>query len=261
MSDEDDDHRDSEPDEDDDHRDSEPDEDPFQYLDDEFEGRETDPFDELDADATASDDDPGFTEESDDSDGGSDAPDSEWGAADSTPGVTGDRSEGADRDDGTEGDPFLDTGGVESGEGGEPSPTMGGDPSADPSVETGAPDSDPDTDPLAGVDVPTGDPFEDSDVGGGSSEFDAAGVSEIDSDAVWEQFVDVQSRDARLDREEETTDVSKHDFCETCPHFSPPPEIHCSHEGTEILEFLDMETVRVVDCPIVAERRELGGIE
>jgi len=52
--------------------------------------------------------------------------------------------------------------------------------------------------------------------------------------------------------------VSKHAFCETCEHFSGPPEIECGHGGTEILAFVDMETVRVSNCPIVAERRRLG---
>ena len=57
--------------------------------------------------------------------------------------------------------------------------------------------------------------------------------------------------------EEETVEVSKHAYCENCRFLSEAPEIHCTHEGTEIVEFIDMETVRLSNCPIVAERAGL----
>jgi len=52
-------------------------------------------------------------------------------------------------------------------------------------------------------------------------------------------------------------EVSKHDYCERCEHFSRAPEIHCTHDGTEILDFTDMASVRVANCPVVAERKGL----
>lgn len=46
-------------------------------------------------------------------------------------------------------------------------------------------------------------------------------------------------------------------YCRSCEYFSEPPEVHCNHKGTTIVEFVDLEHVRVRDCPIVARRRSL----
>ena len=98
-----------------------------------------------------------------------------------------------------------------------------------------------------------GDPFTSPD-----SAFDRMDVGDLDEDDVWEAIADAEARGSVADAAERTyAEVSKHRFCETCPHFTGPPAVACTHEGTEILEFLDLETVRVVDCPIVEERREL----
>lgn len=125
-------------------------------------------------------------------------------------------------------------------------------------------------DPFGDVDVSSGDPFE----AGGT--FDEAGVEGVDPDEVWdrltgeadptEPIAEDQDRDRDQDQdqdeaEDDVVDVSKHAFCETCEFFSPPPEVSCTHPGTDILEFVDVETVRVANCPIVAERRELGGLD
>lgn len=53
---------------------------------------------------------------------------------------------------------------------------------------------------------------------------------------------------------ERTYVVSKRNFCERCRFFSEPPDVHCTHEGTEIQEFVDMDHVRLYACPIVEER-------
>lgn len=98
-----------------------------------------------------------------------------------------------------------------------------------------------------------GDPFE-----SGTSVFDAMDVEELDPDEVWE---DIDSAESRGPVGKTTgpahADVPKSHYCEQCEYFSEPPEVGCTHDGTEIVEFVDMETVRVVDCPIVAERQEL----
>lgn len=52
----------------------------------------------------------------------------------------------------------------------------------------------------------------------------------------------------------ETFVVDKGNFCERCRHFSAPPEVRCTHPGTEIREFVDKEHVRVSSCPVVEER-------
>ena len=57
-----------------------------------------------------------------------------------------------------------------------------------------------------------------------------------------------------IEEGEKTFIVSKRNFCERCRHFSEPPEVRCTHEGTEIREFVDMDNVRLYDCPIVEER-------
>lgn len=107
--------------------------------------------------------------------------------------------------------------------------------------------------PLGDVGTREGDPFEEM-----GRTFEEQEGGPIDPDVVWQELTSAESRGSVGDAQERTfADVSKHSYCEQCEYFSEPPDIHCSHEGTEIVEYLDMETVRVVDCPIVAERREL----
>jgi hypothetical protein len=60
------------------------------------------------------------------------------------------------------------------------------------------------------------------------------------------------------DREERVVDKAK--YCHNCEYFSPPPELRCTHSGTEILELVDVDHFRVVDCPIVAEDEELENV-
>lgn len=120
--------------------------------------------------------------------------------------------------------------------------------------------------------------------------FDERSTEEVESDEVWnevleegdgsdEQIVsdtddeppaepddDAMAPQGDVDGESGGADgrvaaVSKHEYCERCRFFSGPPEINCTHDGTEIVDFGDMETVRVSNCPIVAERQglEQGG--
>ena len=97
------------------------------------------------------------------------------------------------------------------------------------------------------------DPF--SEAGPEFAEFD---LGDVDEDEVWRALSAAQARGSVADVRDRTyAEVSKHRFCERCEHFTGPPRAACTHEGTEILEFVDMETVRVLDCPIVAERRRL----
>ncbi|WP_436923481.1 hypothetical protein [Halosimplex amylolyticum] len=137
-------------------------------------------------------------------------------------------------------------------------------------------------DPLAGVEVSEGDPFESA-----ASAFERAGVEDIDPDDVWDRLTGESGGDESGDPgagpdsapgtdagpaadaglepgeaaptgdEDDVVDVSKHAYCEGCEHFSPPPDVTCSHEGTEILAFVDVDSVRVANCPVVAERRDL----
>lgn len=60
------------------------------------------------------------------------------------------------------------------------------------------------------------------------------------------------------DREERVVDKAK--YCHNCEYFSGPPETRCTHSGTEILEMVDVDHFRVVDCPVVAEDEELENV-
>lgn len=144
----------------------------------------------------------------------------------------------------------------EADESGERAPAgeSGGDESAVSGSDPGP--GIPSDDPFADYDTPSGDPFE-----SGTGAFDTAGGPTADPDEVWDRLAGGGDSDAATGPREDVADVSKHDFCERCEFFSPPPDVDCSHEGTEIVEFRDMETVRVVDCPVVAERRRLDGLD
>jgi rubredoxin len=158
----------------------------------------------------------------------------------------------------------------------------GTDPFEEIDDEWGAPGSEPDELAEPANDIasgPTVDPEEserdDADpfdgVGPGGREGDpfdrldrdrnADGKADQSDEEIWESL-------SRSEAEPETerrgqrrfAEVSKHSYCESCEYFSEPPEIECGHEGTDIVEFLDSETVRVADCPIVTEREELAEI-
>jgi hypothetical protein len=99
-----------------------------------------------------------------------------------------------------------------------------------------------------------GDPFGDEE-----GVFERVDVGDMDPDAVFEEFAEAEQRGTFVGEAERVfSEVDKHRYCEACKWFSSPPEVHCTHGGTEILEFLDMDTVRVVDCPVVEERKQLG---
>lgn len=229
------------------------DDDPFEHLEADVDDREGDPFESL-SDSPSADDQPP-TETSSDKTG------SETGTGHPT---AGSESTGPREDDdwvdefgvepGTEDGPGAGRSGAETGEA-ESSPASHGrdDPVSeemglDVGRRTGAT-----TDPLGDVGHREGDPFEE-----GGSLFEERDTERIDPDTVWQDLASADSRGAKGDAYERTfAEVSKHSYCEQCEHFSGPPEVACTHEGTDIVEFLDMETVRVVDCPIVAERKEL----
>ncbi|WP_436935900.1 hypothetical protein [Halovenus marina] len=214
---------------------TEPDEsptDPFERLEADAPDREGDPFERLDPSATSSETEP---------------------------------SEPNSRDQPSESfEPEPDPGTLESGT------RSSGDHSGSDTTPPGSAAGDSDT-PGAGPDRSVTD-FEGGDLDADSFEpaeregdpfaslegpFEDTSTDGVDPDAVWETLDRAES--VRDTPQRTYDEVSKHSYCEQCEHFSEPPEIHCSHEGTEIVEFPDSETVRVVDCPVVARRRELEG--
>jgi hypothetical protein len=237
------------------------DDDPFEELEEDVGEREGDPFDRLGHQPDEEADDASREDDSDDApterdadeffsgvtvDEGTEASDrpDEGVAVDDRAGDT------VDDPDRGRGDP-LDPEGTVRGPGdtrGASAPEGGTDsgPAFDSTDDLEAPE-------LDRVDGREGDPFES--VGDAFTEMDVEGV---DADEVWEKL-STSERQGSVSQQQGRTyaEVSKHSYCEQCEFFSDPPEIDCSHEGTEIVEFLDMETVRVVDCPVVAERKEL----
>ena len=81
--------------------------------------------------------------------------------------------------------------------------------------------------------------------------FDEEAVTEIDTDVVWERLDETEPTGTPDGASSDVRVIEKRQYCEQCPHFSTPPDVECGHDGTEILELVDMEQFRVVDCPKV----------
>lgn len=111
-----------------------------------------------------------------------------------------------------------------------------------------------DEDPFSGMGGGDGDPF-----GGADSAFEAVDIDALDDEELWEA-IDSDDTTATVE-ETRYSEVSKHRFCEQCEFFAEPPASRCTHEEANILEYLDMEHVRVVNCPIVAEQRRIENEE
>jgi hypothetical protein len=102
--------------------------------------------------------------------------------------------------------------------------------------------------------------------------FDEMSVPEIDEETLWASLADdadgspelrvgaepvdgdatVRTSEAPEDGPTERV-VSKESYCQRCPYLADPPELACTHEGTEILEVVDSERFRVRECPMVEE--------
>jgi len=209
--------------------DDEPDRDPFGRLEESAGDREGDPFESL-----------------------ADPDDDERAAANA-----GSSPQDEERADADAGAPPKDEG---------PDPNVGATPvddSGGPTDPTG-PDAESGFDPAGSIgpgtpEVDSGGPASSDDpFTSPESSLRHVDVGDVDGDEVWAAISDAQARGSVADAGGRTyAEVSKHRYCETCTYFSAPPDVTCSHDGTEILSFLDAETVRLVDCPVVAERRDL----
>lgn len=81
----------------------------------------------------------------------------------------------------------------------------------------------------------------------------------IEEESVWTAIEEEDTSDFGaigevVEAGDRTYVVSKRNFCERCRFFGEPPDAHCTHPGTEIREFVDMNHVRLYACPIVEER-------
>lgn len=101
-----------------------------------------------------------------------------------------------------------------------------------------------------------GDPFD------GLGEVGGPQAGEAFNDELWDDLSQSMAEPETEERgERRFAEVNKHSYCENCEYFSEPPDVECAHEGTDIVEFVDYETVRVADCPVVAEREELAEVD
>lgn len=89
--------------------------------------------------------------------------------------------------------------------------------------------------------------------------FEEESFEAVEAESVWEAPGDAAEPSFGavgdvVEAGERTYVVSVRNFCERCQHFSTPPAARCTHDGTEIREFVDTDHVRVYDCPVVEER-------
>lgn len=129
---------------------------------------------------------------------------------------------------------------------------------------SGGEDVDIDVDPFEeiGGNPGTGDfeEFPDVDAGPGRTDpFEEMAVEELDDD-VWEALSgedpkpDIGGEAHPVDEEApEDHVVNKRQYCQRCPHFGTPPDAVCTHEGSSVVEVVDIDRFRVRNCPIVSE--------
>ena len=113
---------------------------------------------------------------------------------------------------------------------------------------------------------------DDGEVSAGDADpFEEVSVSEIDEETLWESLGEDTDQDPELSVGADPVDepgamgaahaspeprehvVSKESYCQKCPHLGDPPELQCTHDGTEIVEVVDSEHFRVRECPMVDE--------
>jgi hypothetical protein len=146
-----------------------------------------------------------------------------------------------------------------------PGTTASAPPGADVSAPRG---EDADADGESTEDAPLSDLREDVDERRQRDDdefealFDEVNVGDVDEESVWEQLSasadDPLFVTESIEDDREVTVVEK-SLCHGCEHFADPPQLACTHEGTTIEAEVDTDHFRVVDCPVVAERREEAG--
>ncbi len=111
--------------------------------------------------------------------------------------------------------------------------------------------------PLGELAAKVGRRSDDHDEGEYDDLFVSENVGDLDSDLVWEEL---ETGGISIDRDLETVEhvVETSTYCERCEYFSEPPEVACGHEGTDIVDMVDVEQFTVRNCPKVAEDIAVG---
>jgi hypothetical protein len=93
--------------------------------------------------------------------------------------------------------------------------------------------------------------------------FEEVEVGDADTDELWAdllgedggELVASAPREPRWDDRDVRT-IPK-TTCHGCPHVGDPPNLRCTHEGTDILLMPDIDHFRVANCPMVADEDDL----
>ncbi|WP_321112189.1 hypothetical protein [Halorussus salinisoli] len=99
--------------------------------------------------------------------------------------------------------------------------------------------------------------------------FESVEVGDLDGEQLWERLAEgddgptvtvspdaadaTGATDWSDDRDVRTIPTAT---CHGCPYFGDPPDLACTHEGTEILAMPDTDHFRVADCPMVVDGEE-----
>jgi len=92
--------------------------------------------------------------------------------------------------------------------------------------------------------------------------FSEVEVGEVDGEQAWRDLLAEEDGEPlafgeRVESEEDRDiRVIENRTCHNCQYFGEPPELHCTHEDTEIRRVVDTDHYEVVDCPMVVDEEE-----
>jgi hypothetical protein len=90
--------------------------------------------------------------------------------------------------------------------------------------------------------------------------FDEYDTDSVDSETLWEQVGSDEPFEVTGGDEPERRIVDKRAYCQSCPFFSEPPDVACTHQETEILDVVDFDHFEVFNCPVVREDESLENL-
>ncbi|QDX40616.1 hypothetical protein [Salarchaeum sp. JOR-1] len=92
--------------------------------------------------------------------------------------------------------------------------------------------------------------------------FSEVDVGELDGEQAWRDLLaEAEGEPLAIGQQVESEEdrdvrVIENRTCHNCQYFGEPPELHCTHEGTEIRRVVDTDHYEVVDCPMVVDEEE-----
>lgn len=94
--------------------------------------------------------------------------------------------------------------------------------------------------------------------------FDEVDVDAVEDDELWDQLeaerIEATVDEPTSDAERDVRVLRKRDYCMRCQYYSAPPEVRCGHDRGEIMELVDTDRFKVVDCPIIRGEEELENL-